>query len=106
MFKYIKMINPFMRHVTEEIWHKFGQKDLLATSSWPDFDADIVKESFFTIAVQINGKLRATMQVSEDLSEEEVKLKALNHEKIAPYIKNSVLKKVVYVSGKVLNLIV
>jgi leucyl-tRNA synthetase len=102
----IKMLNPFMPHITEEIWHKFGQKDMLAISSWPDFDAEIVKESFFTIAVQINGKLRATMQVSADLSEAEVKLKALNHEKISLYIKDSVLKKVVYVSGKVVNLIV
>ncbi len=102
----IKMLNPFMPHSTEEIWHKFGQTDLLATSSWPDFDAEIVKESFFTIAVQINGKLRTTMQVDAELSEEEVKIKALNHEKIVPYINENLLKKVIYVSGKVVNLII
>lgn len=102
----IKMLNPFIPHVTEEIWHRLGEKNILATSIWPQVDVNFTKDLSYTIAVQINGKLRATMQIFSDLSEEEVKLQALNHEKVMPYIKDSVLKKIIYIAGKVINLIV
>jgi leucyl-tRNA synthetase len=102
----IKMLNPFMPHFTEEMWKNLGEKEMLATNSWPDFNPESIKESFFTIAVQVNGKLRATMQVGSDLSEEEIKLKALSHEKIVPYVQGHNSAKALYVAGKVINFIV
>ncbi len=101
----IKMLNPFMPHFTEEIWHRLGGKEILAVSLWPDFNAEVAKEYFCTIAVQVNGKLRTTMQIALGLNQEEVKCQALNHEKIAPYIVENNSIKIVYVPGKVINLI-
>lgn len=102
------MFAPFAPHLTEEIWHEIlGDKTSVHKSSWPQYKPDLVKEDITVVVVQINGKLRATLRLEAEKSqkEDEVKEAALKDPNISKWTKEGV-KKVIFVPGKVINLVV
>ncbi len=102
----IQLLSPFAPHMAEEIWSELGHKDSIAFSAWPVFDASKMVESEITLAVQVNGKLRDTMIVAADISEEEVKKLALASEKVQKWLEGKEPKKVIYVKGKLISIVV
>ncbi len=102
----ILLLAPFAPYMTEELWEKMGERDSMHSQSWPIFDPKLVKESVFTLAVQINGKLRATLEIDSSLAEDEVKVLALGDSKIKTHIEGKEIRKIIYVPGKILNLVV
>ena len=103
---FVLLLSPFAPHISEEIWANLGNKNSISTASWPVYDEVWLREDEHTIAVQVNGKLRATVVVSANASEEEVVVAAKNHAHIIPWLEGKVVKKVVHVPGRLVSIVV
>ena len=102
---FIKVLAPFAPHLTEEIWAELGHTTSVHQESYPEGDANLTVDDEVTIAVQINGKMRGTIVVAPDATEETVVAAAKASEAITKYLTGET-RKVIYVPGKILNLIV
>ncbi|HZJ75753.1 MAG TPA: leucine--tRNA ligase [Clostridia bacterium] len=100
------ILNPFTPHVTEELWEMCGFNGLLAESKWCHYDEEKCKDSEIEIVVQICGKIRERMMISANSSSEEAIEKAKSLEKIVEEIKGKTIVKEIYVSGKLVNIVV
>ncbi len=102
---FIKILAPFTPHLAEELWRRTGENHSIAYELWPAFDEDLAKESMITIAIQINGNLRATIEVAADISKEEVLINVKNNYKIRSYIEEQNIIKEIYVPGRLVNFV-
>ena len=102
----IKILSPFAPHICEELWAQLGNKESIVTAPWPVYDEALTKESQITLAVQVNGKLRDTITVSADISEEEAKKIVLASEKIQKWLEGKEPKKIIYVKGKLVSIVI
>ncbi len=102
----IKILSPFAPHMCEELWSHLGNTDSIALAPWPTYDEALTKESEITLAVQVNGKLRETITVSADISEEEAKKIALASETVQKWLEGKEPKKIIYVKGKLVSIVV
>lgn len=103
---FLRLLAPFCPHVTEELWERLGNKESIHIASWPTYDESKLVENMVTVAVQINGKTRATVKISKDASKDEVLSMANAHPDIASRIGEGKEMKVVYVPGKIINFVV
>lgn len=105
--QFLQILAPFAPFIADELWHEvLGQTESVHTTPWPTVDTALLQDDTVTIPVQVNGKMRGTVQVSvSDKSQETVMQEAKKHDKIAPYL-NQEIVKVIYVPGKILNIIV
>ncbi len=105
---YLKLLAPFAPHMTEELWEKIGNKPSIHTSTWPVYDASYLEEETVKIPVQVNGKLRGTLELAanEIGDETKIELMAKEDERIAKFLDGRAVKKMIYVPGKVLNFVV
>ena len=101
----IQLLQPFAPHVSEEIWESFNEKGFVCQASWPQFDPKYIQNDKVTLAIQINGKLKSTLEVSPSDTEEEVLKQALQLGKIKNLIHKEQIKKTIYRSGRVLNIV-
>jgi leucyl-tRNA synthetase len=99
------LLAPFAPHITEELWHEIGETDSIHLESWPEYDPKAILETTMTIAVQINGKVRAEMIFDRAMTEDEIREKVLADEKVKTYIKDSIPKKIVYVPQKLISIV-
>jgi leucyl-tRNA synthetase len=99
------LIAPFCPHLGEELWEALGNKDSVFLQKWPIYDPKMLEKSELTIVVQVNGRVRARIQVPTDISEEQLKQLALHHERVKAYIAKG-FKRVVVVPGKLVNVVV
>ncbi|HLD07859.1 MAG TPA: leucine--tRNA ligase, partial [Candidatus Peribacterales bacterium] len=83
-----------------------GQKGFVIESSWPTYDPKKIISESFTLVVQVNGKLRANIEVPTDISKEEAIAKAKEQENVKKYLEGKSPKKEVYVEGKLVSLVV
>ena len=102
---FIKTLACIAPHLGEEIWELLGHKDLIDFEPWPSFDESKIVLDLIKIAVSVNGKLRATIDVKPDLSEEEVKAIALDQEAIKRHTEGKEIKKVIVVKNKIVNIV-
>ncbi|MSU75258.1 MAG: leucine--tRNA ligase [Candidatus Magasanikbacteria bacterium] len=102
----IQLLSPFAPHIAEELWEKFGNGEMLAFFAWPKFDAELAKESAITIVVQVNGKVRDQLEVPAEISEEDIKAQALASEKVQKWLEGKEPKKVIYVKGKLVSVVI
>ncbi len=100
------ILNPFAPHITEELWQKIGNKDLLVKQPWPTWDKNLVQADSVTVAIQVNGKLRGSIEVSIDAKQSEVLSLAHEQENIKKYISGKKVVKEIYVPGKIVNIVV
>ncbi len=100
------LLAPFAPHISEELWQYLGNKGSVHEQSWPKYDSKLVKEKNITLIIQINGKVRDKVEVKADISEEEAKELTLNREKIKKRIYNKKIKKIIFVSGKLINIVI
>jgi len=101
----VMLLGPFVPHFAEELWSELGHKGLLEETGWPGYDAAATVDEELTVVVQVNGKLRAKLTVPADVDEESVKARALADEKVLPFLEGKSVKKVVYVAGKLVNVV-
>ncbi|HSO38604.1 MAG TPA: class I tRNA ligase family protein, partial [Labilithrix sp.] len=100
------LVSPFAPHIGEELWQRLGGTTTLAYEPWPVFDAALVKDDVVEIGVQVNGKARASIQIPADADEAAAKAVALADPKVQHWTNDKTIKKVIYVKGRILNLIV
>jgi leucyl-tRNA synthetase len=102
----ILLMSPFVPHITEELWERMGNTLQLSQTVWPEYDPDAVVDEELLVVVQVNGKLRSKVTVVAGTSDEELQAIALADEKVAPFIKDKTVRKVISVPGKLVNIVV
>ena len=103
----IKLFAPMMPHLAEELWSALGHDTLVAEEAWPDADESLLKTESVTIGVQVNGKMRATIDLSPDASEDEAKEVALSQDNVKKFVEGEgkSVRKFIYVPGKIVNVV-
>ena len=102
----LQLIGPVAPHIAEELWQRLGYKDLLVDSPWPEYDPSLLIDDTVTIAVQVNGKLRGTIEVPRDNNKEKTKAEALLLENVQRAIDGKPPRKVVVIPNKVVNVVI
>ena len=102
----IQILAPFAPHITEELWHEMGHDDTVHVGHWPKWDEKYLKSDTITIIVQVNGKLRAKLELPSDMDKQGVEEAALTDENVQKFTNNKPPKKMVYVPGKLVNIVV
>lgn len=102
---FLRMLAPFAPHLSEELWEQAGHESSVHRESWPKFDPNLLISSEVTIAVQINGKVRATITLERDATEEMVLDAAQQDEVIRRRLNSAQILKVIYVPNRAINLI-
>jgi leucyl-tRNA synthetase len=103
---YLVMLAVMAPHITEEFWRALGHDKSIHLESWPKFDPELTKEAIVTIVVQINGKVRDRLQVAADTPEAEVIAMALASEAVKRHLDGKEPKKIIYVPGKLVSIVV
>ena len=104
--KFTLILAPYTPHAAEELWEKLGHKASLTYETWPKYDDELAKDDLITMAVQINGKTRATIEVAADISKDDFLKLAFQDEKIKRYLAMGEVSKEIYVPGRICNLII
>jgi leucyl-tRNA synthetase len=102
----ILLVSPFCPHITQELWNELGHSDLLVNHPWPAYDEAYVREETVTIAIQINGKLRDTVDVERDMDQAALKDLVLGLEKVQRHIGGGQIRKAIVVPNKLVNFVV
>jgi len=103
---FLILLSPFAPHLTEELWSQAEFKGICCTQKWPKYNPKLIKEEKITLVIQINGKIRDKIEVETDITEEKAKELALSQENIIKWIKGKKIKKVIFIPGKLINLVV
>ena len=101
----VQLAAPFAPHITEELWERLGHKRSIFDSSWPSFDPELAADDVVTMAVQVNGKTRGTIQVAPDITQQEALAAAMDDSSIARFVTTDPAR-VIYVPGRLLNIVV
>jgi leucyl-tRNA synthetase len=101
----VQLLSPFAPHMSAELWQQLDKGDQLDTVEWPIWDETLTIASTITIAVQVNGKLRATLELPADVSKEAAETAALANEKVASHLGDKNPTKVIYVPGRLVSIV-
>ncbi len=101
----VQLVAPFAPHIAEELWRDLGHKDSVHVDHWPTFDEHYLVKDTITLAVQVNGKVRAEIQVTADAHEDTVKELALAQENVQNHLNGTEPKKVIYVKGRLVSVV-
>ena len=99
------LLAPMAPHIAEELWELLGGKKTLTYETWPKYNADLAKDDTITVAVQVNGKLRATLEVEPTITQDEILAMAKGDENVSKFLVGSIVKEI-YVPGKIVNFVV
>ncbi len=100
------LLCPIAPHITEELWSRLGKPYSIHQQAWPAWNKELAAEEMLTLIVQINGKLRDRIMAPVDISEEKAKEMALGSENIQRHLEGQTPRKVVYVPGRLVNIVV
>lgn len=100
-----QLLNPYTPHITEEIWALMGHKTMLVKTSWPMADEQWLAEDSVTLAVQVRGKMRGTIEIAADASKEDAEKAAFELNNVKKELEGQEVKRVIVVPGKIVNII-
>jgi leucyl-tRNA synthetase len=104
--QFLKIFFPFAPHLCEELWQELGHKKSLALEKWPEYDENLIADTVKEVPVQINGKVRGKIFISEDIKEAEIKKLALADENVKKWLAEQEVKKFIYVKDKIINIVI
>jgi leucyl-tRNA synthetase len=99
------LLGPMMPHLAEEMWQALGRGTLVVDTPWPGADPDLIRDDQVTIAVQVNGKLRGTLEFPRDAAAADVEEAALELPQVAQQLDGRPPKKVVVVPNRIVNVV-
>lgn len=102
---FLQLLAPFAPHMTEELWHILGEQASVHVSDWPKYDESKIIDTEFTIAVQVNGKVRDEIVIGADVDDEEVKQMSIASDKVQKWIAGGEVKKVIYIKNKLVSIV-
>jgi leucyl-tRNA synthetase len=102
----LQLLAPFAPHITEELWQQMGKEGSVHTSEWPAYDKQYLVSDTMTIVVQVNGKVRANIEVATAAPKEQILEAAQTNERVASYLEGKELKKSIYVPGKLVSFVI
>ncbi len=103
---FILLMAPLAPHMAEEIWQRMGHEDSLAYASWPVADPAWLVQDILSLVVQVNGKVRSTIQVPADASKEDIIAAAKADENAARHMQDKTIRREIYVPGRLVNIVV
>ena len=102
----ILLVAPMMPHLAEELWKRLGHKILVAETPWPKAIKALTVDDTIKMAVQVNGKLRDTIEVSKDMAKEDVEKVALASDAVQRFTDGVTIRKIIVVPGRIVNIVV
>ena len=103
---FVKILATFAPHLGEEIWHDLGNASSVFEQAWPAYDETLLVDDLVAIAVQVNGKLRGTIEMDPTSNEKDVQDRAMATENVAKFLEGTEIVKVIFVPGRLINLVV
>lgn len=103
---FVKMLYPIAPHIGEELWSILGHMDTITYEPWPTYDESKLVDDEVEVVVQINGKVRAKINVAKDVSKEQLETIAKEHDKVKEYIDGKEIVKMIVIPGKLVNIVV
>jgi leucyl-tRNA synthetase len=102
---FVKMLAPIMPHLAEELWSHFHESDTITYQPWPKYDESALQSSTIEMMVQVNGKLRAKLQVEKDSDRDTLQKLALANEHVKKFVDGKDIKRVIVVPNKIINIV-
>jgi leucyl-tRNA synthetase len=103
---FVLILSPFAPHLAEELWQRLGHDKTLAYEHWPTYDPELVRDATVKVPVQVNGKLRATIEVEADADQTAILQIARAHEKVQSHLSGKTIRREVVVPGRLVNFVV
>jgi len=103
---FVQLISPYAPHIGEEMWEKLGKAPSVSSSEWPEWEEELTKEEEVTIVLQINGKVRAKVEMPAGSDVESLKKAAMENERIKQWTENKTIVKVIAVPDKLVNIVI
>ena len=100
------MLAPITPHMCQYLWWKLYPSESIVDRKWPEADLSLLEDDNLNIAIQINGKLRAEIEIDKNCPDEEIKKTALDNDKVKKYLEDKEVKKIIYVAGKIINIVI
>lgn len=103
---FLQLLNPFAPHITEELWEMLSYGGTMTEQSWPEYEEEKCKDDTVEIAVQVNGKIKARINVAADISKDDALSAAKSDSAVMQAMENKTVVKEIYVPGKLVNIVV
>jgi len=103
---FVTILAPFAPHLGEELWEQLGHRESITYAPWPAFDEAKLRRDTLTIAVQVSGKMRSTVEVAADAADADIIAAAKADEKVQQVLGGKAIKREIYVKGRLVNLVV
>ncbi len=102
----IMLISPIAPHIAENLWQAFGETELLVGNRWPQVDESALIQNNITLVVQVNGKVRAQIDVAADADKSDILGRAKSADNVVRFIAGKEIRKEIVVPGKLVNIVV
>ena len=102
----VSLLNPMAPHLTEELWERLGHRETLVDAPWPEWDADLAREDFVVVVLQVNGRLRGRLEVPAGLDPEKLADRARANAGVRRHLEGHEVRRVVTVADKLVNFVV
>ncbi|MBI3618440.1 leucine--tRNA ligase [Candidatus Peregrinibacteria bacterium] len=103
---FARLLGPLAPHLAEELWEALGGEGFVIDQRWPTFNPSLTKSETMTIVVQVNGKVRASMELPVGTSEKEILARAKEQENVKRYLEGKTIRKEIYVEGRLVSLVI
>jgi leucyl-tRNA synthetase len=103
---FLRVLSPYAPHITEELWERLGESGLLAHATWPVHDEALCIDETNTIVVQVNGRVRASLEVPLDIAKDDLATMAVADERVQKHIDGKTVARVIVVPGRLVNVVV
>ncbi|MFH1575436.1 MAG: leucine--tRNA ligase [Candidatus Nealsonbacteria bacterium] len=104
--KILLIIYPFAPHIIEELWQRLGRKESADLARWPEYDEKFIKEEKIKLIIQVNGRIRDSIEVNSNISESEAREFAISSKKVDNWVAGKKIQRVIFVPGKLINIVV
>ena len=104
--EFVKLLNPICPHVTEELWEFLGNNKTIAFESWPTYDEKKCKDTVVTMAIQVNGKVRGSIDIDINTDNEKIEKMAFEVDNVKKFTEGKEVVKVIIIKGRIINIVV